>query len=509
MSQRSWLIAQLDAMHQSRGGDWYYRTFAPGRALAEIDGIFVINVDQAHRRLQQICLDADVLVINGVCSSDLLPVMAERRRRGRLSVFEINDDVQEMAPSNPLARFFAVPENVRLFRRLALFADAVQYSVPELDRLYGALNRRGRVFLNQMVAVPPLPDRPSGGPVTIGWGGSAGHFEDVAEVAPVLLDVLERHPQARLALMCSDRIWSLFDALADERKRRTPTGSVQDYYGFLSTLDIGIAPNRDHGFNRSRSDVKFIEYAAHGAAPVLQRSTPYLQSVVHEQNGYLFGDPGELGSLLERLLTDDSERRRLREAAHAYVRAQRMLAPHARERFDFYAELLPERPAGSRPEQSFEELAQLAGAERDGRHLMLAHTRYESLLHDGLLALQTGREVQRGAALLRQAAELEPGQASPHLYLGVLTRDRAELELATKKDPRSLQAALALGDLLFEQGERHAALQQFLAAAELAPGYEVPFGRVAGVLRQAGAHAEAAEFERIGQNMAAALSPTL
>ena len=103
MSGRPWLIAQLDAMHRSRGGDWYYRTFAPGRALATLPGVHVVNVDWAHRKLPRILEQADVLVVNGVCSVDLLPVIQQRKQSRRLTVFEINDDVQQIQPSNPLS----------------------------------------------------------------------------------------------------------------------------------------------------------------------------------------------------------------------------------------------------------------------------------------------------------------------------------------------------------------------------------------------------------------------
>ena len=194
MAGRTWLIAQLDAMHASRGGDWYYRTFAPGRALSALDGVYVVNLDLSHRMLSSIVERADVLIINGVCSADLLPVMTQRRRTGRLSVFEINDDVQAIQPENPLAGFFAQAENLRLFRRLAMSADAAQYSVPELERLYGKLNRRGRVFVNQVVAPPPLrpPSSTPPGSLNIGWGGSAGHLADMAEVAPARLASLVR-----------------------------------------------------------------------------------------------------------------------------------------------------------------------------------------------------------------------------------------------------------------------------------------------------------------------------
>lgn len=507
MSERVRLIAQLDAMHQSRGGDWYYRTFAPGQAMAAVDGVHVVNFDQAHRRFEQIVEQADVLVVNMVCSADLLPIMQRRKQSGRLTVFEINDDVAEIQPSNPLSGFFSQPENIRLFRRLALSADAVQYSVPELQRLYGSLNPRGRVFENQLAELPPPRTARDEGKLSIGWGGSSGHLEDIAEVAPTLIDFVRRHPGVTLALMCSDRIWQLFDALPSERKRRTPIGSIQQFYAFVSSLDIGLAPNRDKGFNRARSDVKFLEYAAYGAVPVLQRLTPYLDSVKQGQNGFLYDNPSELAALLERLVVDSDERSRVRQAAYAYVSEQRRQAPHATARLAFYAELLPEAPPGSNPASLFAELAALPGAEVSGRHVMLAHTRYESLLHDGLVLLQSGKDRDRGAALLREAAQLEPTQSVPHLFLGAQLRDPAELLAAATKNPRSVQAVLSLGAEQLERGQFRPALERFMAAAELAPGYEMPFLKAAVALERLGATKEASEFVRMAEGMAAQVAP--
>lgn len=508
MSERPWLIAQLDAMHQSRGGDWYYRTFSPGRALADAAGVHVVNLDQAHRRLLQVCEAADVLIVNGVCSADLLPLMAQRKQAGRVTVFEINDDVAEIQPSNPLAGFFAQPENIRLFRRLALTADAVQYSVPELERLYGSLNRRGRVFLNQMTVVPPLRERAST-QLNLGWGGSAGHLEDLAEIAPALVDLLGRCPQVTLQLMCSDRIWQLFDALPAERKRRTPVGSIEQYYAFVGSLDIGLAPNRDKGFNRARSDVKFLECAAYGAVAVAARLTPYLNSVVDGENGFLYRTTSELIGVLERLIGDAGERARVRRNAHEYVARERQQAAHSAERLAFYAELLPAPPAGSDPARLFAELAALEGAEVSGRHVTLGHTHYESLLHDGLLALQAGTDREKGAELLREAARLEPTQALPQLFLGAHLGSEPELAGALKKNPRSVQAALALGQHQLEHGQAHPSLERFLAAAEMAPGYEMPFVQASRACERLGATKEAAEFMRLAEGLAQAVMPPL
>lgn len=506
MPVRPLLVAQLDAMHQSRGGDWYYRSLAPGRALAELDGVYVVTFDQAHRRLAPICERADVLIINGVCSADLLPLIAARKLAKRPTVFEINDDVEHIQPENPLAGFFGQPQNLRVFRRIALSADAVQYSVPELERLYGALNPRGRVLPNQLVSVPPLALAPPQDRLRVGWGGSAGHFADLAEVAPALTRFVLEHPGVSLHLMCSDRIWQLFDALPSDRKQRTPTGSIDEYYRFVAGLDVGIAPNLDKGFNRARSDVKFLEFAAHGAVAVVQRLTPYLDSVQHGLTGLMFEDAAGLVAALERLLRQPEERLRLRQAAYDYVATERRQRDHAAERLAFYDQLCPASTPAPGATELFEELTRLEGAEVAGRHLLLSHARFETLLHDGLLLMQQPGGSARGAELLRQAAQLEPQSPLPELFLGVQLQQEDALVASLAKNPRSVQALLALGELAVERGQLRSALERFLAAAELAPGYELPFAHAAAVMQKLGASKEAAEFEQLAQQLARAVA---
>jgi len=40
---------------------------------------------------------------------------------------------------------------------------------------------------------------------------------------------------------------------------------MDEYFKFLQTITIGLAPLIDTPYNRCRSDVKAIEYSAHGA----------------------------------------------------------------------------------------------------------------------------------------------------------------------------------------------------------------------------------------------------
>ena len=73
---------------------------------------------------------------------------------------------------------------------------------------------------------------------------------------------------------------------------------------------------------------------------------------------------------------------------------------HGRDRLDFYRQhlKLPHRHNDEieRNIKWFEELSKLEGAVINERHLQLKATRFEDLLHDGLLAMQIHREYATG-----------------------------------------------------------------------------------------------------------------
>ena len=152
------LIAQVDSTQDETTGDFYYRTFAPGVGMARCEGVHVVNLVNFHRLRHELMLDADVLVLNNICDADLLPVIRDRKARGKLTVYELCDDLGALSPSNPMRAFYRQSNNLLLIKRLAHYCDALQFSSPELKRKYGYLNRKCCVFPNQML-LARLPER--------------------------------------------------------------------------------------------------------------------------------------------------------------------------------------------------------------------------------------------------------------------------------------------------------------------------------------------------------------
>lgn len=100
------------------------------------------------------------------------------------------------------------------------------------------------------------------------------------------------------------------------------TPSLQAYRDVLCTFDIGICPLKRGGINRWKSDLKWLEYSAAGAATVATRLDPY-DSINHGRTGLLADDRDELAHHVAMLVGDEARRHAIASAAQRYVFAER------------------------------------------------------------------------------------------------------------------------------------------------------------------------------------------
>ena len=492
---RPLLISQIEPPQREDGGDYYYRTHAPGIAMSAEEGIYVINLTNVHRKREEIVRISDVLILNNICDPDMLPVIKERKANKKLTVYELGDDLCAIPPWNPLYFFYENKENLLLFKRLANYCDAVQFSVPELRRLYGYLNPDSAVFSNQILDVPLKKDVRHFEEIIIGWGGSHGHHEDMAKLAEPLIDWMVSRESVSLYLMCSDPIWHLFDRLPSARKQRFNIGSLSEYYQFLKNIHIGLAPLNDTPFNRSRSDVKFLEYAVHEVVPVVQFSAPYASSVKHGETGLLFENTKDLLNQLELLSNNVDLIKKIGHTARNYVLKNRLQLRHGNERIAFYEQRLKRLRTGLRSNDEvckvFETLSETEGAVCNGRHLRLSSSRFEKLLHDGLVLNQIDEKKSSAYTLFSMAAELEKQNYLPYLFGASCSDDAVGcLEEAVNKNPNSLKSLILLGEAYANKGDLVKSIQCFESAAQIFPEYEIPYVRTEALLRMVGREEE-------------------
>ncbi len=487
------VVAYLDPADRGHGGDWYYRNHLPCRALAELPSVYSVGLDSVNRNFLTVAREADVLVLRNITEADLLPIIAERRERRLLTVFEVSDDAAAVQPWSIVYAFRSNPDNHRLFLRLSLACDATQYTVDELQRVYGYLNANGQVFANQLSPIPDALPPKSENEFVIGWGGSHGHLGDMRKAVDVLSRWVMAHDDACLAIMGTGPIRELYAGLPDHKKRQRGTSTIHDYYDFLQPLHVGIAPLEDDAFNRSRSDVKFLEYAAYGAAAVVSDLLPYQETVVHGRRGFRFGSAEQLVHVLDEVHANPELRKRVTSEAYAYVKAERRQEHHATTRLSFYERLLAElghvRRSASECKAFAEKMARWDGATVTGRHVQLEHGRFENLIYAGVILSQQDKRLDEARAQFQQAEKLAPENYLASLMLAsVSTEPLVPLESAQRKNPRSLRTRMEMGAARAARGELEPALAAYLSAAELAPEFEQAYMRVAALLSAVGAH---------------------
>jgi uncharacterized protein (TIGR03032 family) len=473
-------------------GDGVYRFHTPSRQLSRLPGVVVADCDLQHRLLPALAEAADVLVLAGF-DWDMFPLLERRRAAGRVSVFEANDYYYDLQPWNPLSARWLDRALQDSFGQGLTVADAVQTSTPELARRWRERTTRPvAVFVNQLTDVPPLAP-PRAGPLTIGWGGSPGHFADWFHIAPFLERWLQAHPDVHLAVM-SHEFARPFVSLPPERYRFTPFGSLAEYLEFVRGLDIGLAPLLPSAYNRCRSDVKFLEYASQGVAGIYADLEPYRGCVVHGQTGLLYRTPEDLLAALDLLAGDAALRQRLRQQAHAYVAAQRRLEDHAGERLAFYRGLL----AGpARGHTLGDEV--LAAAVRDGRYLQLRPQPPEAALRAALAAPASRASVQA----LERLVQEHPAYLGALQHLGRSLNDLREpaaalgyLERARALDPDSARTLCEIGRAYYHLNDAARARHTLEAALTRNPYYQLGWQYLLGFLRLTGADDGAGWAER-------------
>lgn len=212
---------------------------------------------------------------------------------------------------------------------------AVQVSTPPIAEAVRRFNPHVAVFPNQLAALPPRRPARQRDEVAL-FFGALNRTADAQAILPALNRVLAARPQVRVDVIHDE---AFFHGLATARKTFRPLCPYDVYRRTLADADVAVLPLADTPFNRAKSDLKFLEAAAEGAA-VLASPVVYAASVDPGRTGLLFHDSESFERQLLRLVDDPALRAALADAARAHVAEHRMLARHAAAQWEWYAGLL-------------------------------------------------------------------------------------------------------------------------------------------------------------------------
>jgi glycosyltransferase involved in cell wall biosynthesis len=313
----------LHAIHDSQSpqnpipsGCGYYRVTLPMDQLAEHGWKVTYQAGTPPPKAET----AKILVGQRLDRPDVLGLWRRMSLRHKL-VYELDDNIFCIDPINWVAyRVYHQRDVQDAVAHCAEVADMVTVTTEPLAETM-------REFSDNVVVIPNfIPermltmDRPRNERLTIGWTGGASHGNDVRVCAPAVRAFLDWDcPKAQLHVQGTD-FRGTFGHL---NARHTDWAErPQDYYQLLD-FDIGLAPLCDVEFNRSKSYIKALEYAALGIPVIATDMEPYRDFVIDGVTGFLVKKEKEWRDRL-RLLANDPDLRetmgaKAREHAAAYT----------------------------------------------------------------------------------------------------------------------------------------------------------------------------------------------
>lgn len=224
--------------------------------------------------------DADVIVLQRITHRHLVDAIPIIRKRGIAVVIDMDDDLASVDPRNPA---FALmhpknkkqPDHSWIFAQRACdVATLVTVSTPSLLERYGK-HGRGHVLFNC------IPERylrmEHVDSAQIGWAGSVhSHPDDLQQVGSAVSQVCRATGLPFRMVGPEDGVRAAL-GLDHDPDATGPLDPTEGWPKGVNSIGVGIAPLNDTIFNRSKSWLKPLEYAALGVPCVMSPSDEYLR----------------------------------------------------------------------------------------------------------------------------------------------------------------------------------------------------------------------------------------
>jgi processive 1,2-diacylglycerol beta-glucosyltransferase len=293
----------------------------------------------------------DAVIVDRLWRADVTAALVEElvdsvRRAGAKLIYALDDNLLDLPARRILLLAETEPwpseEHRWIVRYLMRHADGVLVTTPGLKERLRELNEKIAVIpqaLDERLLVrkgsqegTPLFGRRK---IVIGYMGTFTHDDDLLMVLPALQAVWERYGeeiefQVMGVVGQPDTVTALEGLPIHTVNPEHEEGEYPLFMlWFTSRIDwdIAISPLRDTAFNASKSDIKFLDYCAVGAAGIYSRVPAYASSLRHMETGWLAENDTEAWTeALATLIADDELRRHVARQATEYLYGERILA---------------------------------------------------------------------------------------------------------------------------------------------------------------------------------------
>lgn len=259
--------------------------------------------------------DADIVIFQRWMGQDGDKVILRARAGGQVVLQDIDDDFERIRPQNNAHKQAKPQNNVNHFTKIIAASDGVIASTPELAKRMSRHNQNVALYRN---AVEPalFAPKPEPEPINVGWAGHLGYRSgDLEHVRPGIERLFAERPALRffhVGTSLADTDTAAERLGLDPARQDSCLGApIGEYPELLGNIGVGIVPLTPVAFNKSKSWLKGLEYAASGI-PFVASALPEYLSLAKEGAGVCARSPLEWRNKLAMLLDDQAFRDEMR-----------------------------------------------------------------------------------------------------------------------------------------------------------------------------------------------------
>lgn len=290
--------------------------------------------------IDHFCDKADIVVWHPMYYANAFDFFLEMQHKHQKPfLIDVDDNFIDVPPWNEAFHSF---RNGSSFRRVSLdsmrSADALMVSTPHLGQTYLNVNDNVYVIENSLdfkgdrkfVGWDKVSVKKHKG-VRFGWIGGRAHFDDLMMISPVLRAVLEKNPDVTFYLINSALRRSCellkrpypFEGLKNVHYADRSV-AINRYAQFSSSFgfDFGLAPLVDCNFNRSKSNLRWLEYSAMSIPTIATDISHFTQSITPFEDGLLIkdNDLNKWKEAIELMISDKNLREAIGRRAYKRVK---------------------------------------------------------------------------------------------------------------------------------------------------------------------------------------------